>query len=131
MVIIFLVYLWQGNRYITCLIIIAMRKLLIVLLWYRKLVAGNCTKKGQGKPVPSNLKEENADVMLLSKVKYRSIGPYRGGRSAAVAGSFKNKPRSILELRVVAYGKPPTGAVTGKTSVINISEAPLVQLPKA
>jgi photosystem II stability/assembly factor-like uncharacterized protein len=31
------------------------------------------------------------DSTLLSKVKYRSIGPYRGGRSGAVCGSYKNK----------------------------------------
>ena len=29
--------------------------------------------------------------VLYSKLKYRSIGPYRGGRSAAVTGSYKNK----------------------------------------
>jgi photosystem II stability/assembly factor-like uncharacterized protein len=33
----------------------------------------------------------NDDSVLLSKTKYRSIGPYRGGRSAAVAGDTKNK----------------------------------------
>jgi len=32
----------------------------------------------------------NNDV-FLSKVKYRLIGPWRGGRSAAVAGSYKNR----------------------------------------
>jgi photosystem II stability/assembly factor-like uncharacterized protein len=32
-----------------------------------------------------------ADSVLLSKVKYRLIGPFRGGRSAAVAGSYRNK----------------------------------------
>lgn len=31
------------------------------------------------------------DSLLFSKVKYRSIGPYRGGRSAAVAGDTRNK----------------------------------------
>ena len=31
------------------------------------------------------------DSILLSKTKYRSIGPYRGGRSGAVAGDTKNK----------------------------------------
>ncbi|HEX2608904.1 MAG TPA: hypothetical protein VHK91_16080 [Flavisolibacter sp.] len=31
------------------------------------------------------------DSILLSKVKYRLIGPFRGGRSGAVAGSYKNK----------------------------------------
>jgi photosystem II stability/assembly factor-like uncharacterized protein len=33
----------------------------------------------------------NEDEQLFSKVKYRLIGPFRGGRSAAVAGSYKNK----------------------------------------
>jgi photosystem II stability/assembly factor-like uncharacterized protein len=33
----------------------------------------------------------NEDSVLLSKTKYRSIGPYRGGRSGAVAGDTKNK----------------------------------------
>ncbi len=31
------------------------------------------------------------DSVFFSKVKYRLIGPFRGGRSAAVTGSFKNK----------------------------------------
>ncbi len=31
------------------------------------------------------------DSTLFSKIKYRNVGPYRGGRSAAVCGSFKNK----------------------------------------
>src|SRR5215471_4219615 len=34
---------------------------------------------------------DNSDSALLSKVKYRLIGPWRGGRSAAVTGSYKNK----------------------------------------
>jgi photosystem II stability/assembly factor-like uncharacterized protein len=32
-----------------------------------------------------------ADSTLLSKVKYRLVGPFRGGRVAAVAGSYKNR----------------------------------------
>ncbi len=31
------------------------------------------------------------DSVLFSKTQFRSIGPYRGGRSAAVCGDFKNK----------------------------------------
>lgn len=31
------------------------------------------------------------DSALLSKVKYRLVGPWRGGRSGAVTGSYKNK----------------------------------------
>ena len=37
-------------------------------------------------PAPSD-----AEAVLLSKTKYRLIGPFRGGRSAAVTGSYKNK----------------------------------------
>ena len=33
----------------------------------------------------------SVDSALFSTVKYRQVGPFRGGRSATVAGSFKNK----------------------------------------
>ena len=33
----------------------------------------------------------NIDSALYSKLEYRLIGPFRGGRSAAVAGSYKDK----------------------------------------
>ncbi len=33
----------------------------------------------------------DSDSVLLSKTKYRLIGPWRGGRSGAVAGSYKNR----------------------------------------
>ncbi len=33
----------------------------------------------------------NTDSAYFSKLKFRLVGPFRGGRSAAVAGSFKNK----------------------------------------
>ena len=32
-----------------------------------------------------------SDSVLLSRTKYRLVGPWRGGRSAAVAGSYRNK----------------------------------------
>lgn len=35
--------------------------------------------------------EENVQDPLFSKLKYRLVGPFRGGRSAAVAGSYKNR----------------------------------------
>lgn len=50
------------------------------------LCSNSCTKKPTTKPVA-----DNADSVLLSKIKYRLIGPWRGGRSGAVAGSYKNK----------------------------------------
>lgn len=34
---------------------------------------------------------QNADSVLFTQVKYRLVGPFRGGRSAAVAGSYKAK----------------------------------------
>jgi photosystem II stability/assembly factor-like uncharacterized protein len=34
---------------------------------------------------------QDADSILLAKTKYRLIGPWRGGRSGAVAGSYKNR----------------------------------------
>ena len=33
----------------------------------------------------------NEDSILLSKTKYRLVGPFRGGRSGAVTGDTKNK----------------------------------------
>ncbi len=50
-------------------------------------------KKEKAKPAasPVVVKEDNSDADLLSKVKYRQIGPFRGGRSGAVTGSYKNK----------------------------------------
>ena len=33
----------------------------------------------------------SADSVLLSTVKYRLVGPFRGGRSAAATGSYKNR----------------------------------------
>jgi len=38
-------------------------------------------------PVASSDKED----AILKSQKYRLVGPFRGGRSAAVAGSYKNK----------------------------------------
>lgn len=44
------------------------------------------------KPKPvSSPQAENKDDILFKNVKYRLIGPFRGGRSAAVAGSYSNK----------------------------------------
>src|SRR5258705_1179554 len=38
-------------------------------------------------PVPA----DNTDQVLFKNLKYRLIGPFRGGRSGAVTGSYKNK----------------------------------------
>ena len=39
----------------------------------------------------SNVAATNSDSILFSKIKYRLVGPFRGGRVAAVTGSYKNK----------------------------------------
>jgi photosystem II stability/assembly factor-like uncharacterized protein len=39
----------------------------------------------------TTVSSENTDSVLLSKVKYRLVGPFRGGRVAAVTGSYKSK----------------------------------------
>jgi photosystem II stability/assembly factor-like uncharacterized protein len=36
-------------------------------------------------------KKQHDDSVLFSKVKYRSVGPYRGGRSGAAVGDFNQK----------------------------------------
>ena len=80
-------------EYITCPIQLDMRKyfflLQAVLLLAMPLFA---QKKDKVKPAgPFTVKEDNSDSVFYSKVKYRSVGPFRGGRSAAVTGSYKNK----------------------------------------
>ena len=43
------------------------------------------------KSVPALSTASNADSILFSSVKYRLVGPWRGGRSAAATGSYKYK----------------------------------------
>jgi photosystem II stability/assembly factor-like uncharacterized protein len=62
-----------------------MRKLLWLICAFA-FIQTHAQKKPTIKPVA-----ENADSVLLSKTKYRLIGPWRGGRSGAVTGSYKNK----------------------------------------
>src|SRR5256885_5216242 len=61
-----------------------MRKLLCLLSFTISFIAYGQKKKSQ-------IESESGDSILLSKIKYRLIGPFRGGRSAAVAGSYRNK----------------------------------------
>lgn len=64
-----------------------MRKLLLLAGTFLCIVLSYAQKKNQ----PSAPVTSSAEEALYSKLKYRSIGPYRGGRSAAVTGSYKNK----------------------------------------
>lgn len=41
--------------------------------------------------IPVAVKQDNTDSVLFSKQRYRLVGPFRGGRSGAVAGSYKNR----------------------------------------
>lgn len=65
-----------------------MRKFLLLSIAWLLCLAAVAQKK---KSVPPPPPPANADAALFSNVKYRLIGPWRGGRSGAVAGSYKNK----------------------------------------
>ena len=60
-----------------------MKKLLLLIT----IVAVSTNSFSQKKPTAVI----NDDSVLLSKVKYRSVGPYRGGRSGAVVGDLNQK----------------------------------------
>ena len=64
-----------------------MRKLFLLLVVFSHAFILLSQKTKQVPPVVS---EDKTDV-LFKNLKYRLIGPFRGGRSAAVTGSFKNK----------------------------------------
>ena len=65
-----------------------MRKFLFLLALLPALIV-HAQKKNKSAAVVTT--PGNPDSLLLSKVKYRLVGPFRGGRSSAVTGSFKNK----------------------------------------
>lgn len=66
-----------------------MRKILSIFVLSVMFLQVQAQKKERVKQVA--IPKEDVSDRLLSKVKYRSIGPYRGGRSAAVAGSYKSR----------------------------------------
>jgi photosystem II stability/assembly factor-like uncharacterized protein len=45
----------------------------------------------KNKPAATTPAATNEEDLLFSKTKYRLIGPFRGGRSAAATGSYKNR----------------------------------------
>lgn len=65
-----------------------MRKIFLLAVFTMIAVTGfsQKTKKSQQDVAPAVNEEQ-----LFSKLNYRLVGPFRGGRSAAVAGSYKNK----------------------------------------
>lgn len=58
---------------------------LLISFFYCAIVAG------QKKQDQKNSFKINEDSILLSKVKYRLVGPFRGGRSGTVAGDYQEK----------------------------------------
>jgi photosystem II stability/assembly factor-like uncharacterized protein len=66
-----------------------MRRFLL-LLFFASCSASLFAQKKKGQRSAAD-EITNADSLLFSKVKYRLVGPFRGGRSAAVAGSYRNK----------------------------------------
>ncbi len=64
-----------------------MRKLFLLLLFTG--IAFNLVAQ-KTKPVSATV-TDNKETVLFKNLKYRLIGPFRGGRSAAVAGSNKNR----------------------------------------
>ncbi|TAF51706.1 MAG: glycosyl hydrolase, partial [Sphingobacteriia bacterium] len=67
-----------------------MRKTSLLLLGLG-LLTGAFAQKKEKKSAPAPAPVAVAPDPLSAGIKYRSIGPYRGGRSAAVTGSYKNK----------------------------------------
>jgi photosystem II stability/assembly factor-like uncharacterized protein len=63
-----------------------MRRLILLTCVVGSMIAANA----QSKKKPTGVVADT-DSIYYSKTKYRLIGPWRGGRSAAVTGSYKNK----------------------------------------
>src|SRR4029078_9026326 len=61
-----------------------MRKIIFVSIAFLSLQS-NAQKK------TTSTSGTNADDVFFSKMKYRLVGPFRGGRSGAVTGSYENK----------------------------------------
>jgi hypothetical protein len=64
-----------------------MRKYLLLLAALFCLHAGAQRTAKKSTTAPDAV----SDSVFFSKMKYRLVGPFRGGRSGAVAGSYKNK----------------------------------------
>ena len=60
----------------------------------------------------------NRDSILFQKLKYRLIGPFRGGRSGAVTGSYKNKNTFYFG----GYGGGVWKTIDGGSNWKNISD---------
>ena len=68
-----------------------MRRYTLLLATASMLFFSAMAQKKSIKTITAPTVESNTDSVLFSKVKYRLVGPFRGGRSGAVTGSYKNK----------------------------------------
>jgi photosystem II stability/assembly factor-like uncharacterized protein len=66
-----------------------MRKLIVLIPLIICMMFSFAQKKKASST--GNATETNEDSIFFSKIKYREVGPFRGGRSGAVAGSYKDK----------------------------------------
>jgi photosystem II stability/assembly factor-like uncharacterized protein len=67
-----------------------MRKTTALLCAFFCIVSPTLAQK-KTKKTTTETTQTNADSVLFSTTKYRLVGPFRGGRCAAVTGSYKNK----------------------------------------
>ncbi len=67
-----------------------MKRLLYLTVLICIAVSVTAQKKTKFNP-PVIIRNENTDSAYFATTKFRLVGPFRGGRSAAVCGSFKNK----------------------------------------
>src|SRR6476620_6105710 len=65
-----------------------MRKLFLLLTLTGTAIISSSQKLKTTTPVPV---DDNKEEQLYKNIKYRLIGPFRGGRSGAVTGSYKNR----------------------------------------
>ena len=67
-----------------------MTRILLIFLSLCSVVTIQAQKKKATEPKPAAT-AASIDASLLKNVNYRLLGPFRGGRSAAVSGSYKQK----------------------------------------
>lgn len=67
-----------------------MRKICLLLVLVAFTSYSNAQKKAKFNP-PVIVKDNYSDSVYFSTTKFRLVGPFRGGRSAAVCGSYKDR----------------------------------------
>ncbi len=67
-----------------------MRKLFLILFAI-SFISVSAQKKKQTQAPVKTTPTVNSDSVFFSKMKFRLVGPFRGGRSGAVTGSYKDK----------------------------------------